>query len=118
MNYLIIALVILTSTVAIGSNLPINSALALPDVKIVRPSICELHPRVCALVPLPRLPDNENFTIPVDWHWNPILQALQCNGLTQCDHSVILMPFDGTVLAITVPTKDIQLTSNTSNPNQ
>ena len=115
--WVLIVLIIGIIAIPIETN-SLTSVFALPDVKITRPSICELHPRVCTVAPIPNLPDNVNLTFPVDWHWNPVFNALRCNGLTQCDHSVILIPFDGNALAITVPTKDIEIVSNVSSPNQ
>ena len=119
MNFQISVLVVLVGGIGLmGSSILINSVSALPNVKIMLPSYCDRHPDKCQVIALPDLTGilcppfcpvikDKDFW-PDPW---PIIQKLKP------DESVVVMPFggNGTAVAITVPTKDIQISNTTQN---
>jgi len=94
----------------IVSNSLISYSSALPEAKIMVPSICELHPQRCQILPNLNDPSTTN-----DQEWqSPTIPHLKTT------ESLIVVPVNNgvAVLAIKVPTQAIDISKNFTSPVQ
>ena len=114
---ILVILMLLTGTSLVASSIFANSVFAIPEVKIMRPSICETHPGLCDVVSL----KIQLGCPPICQYIIPHEKPGPIERLTE-GQSLIVIPISATnnsrALVIRVPTQDIQIGNLTGNLTQ